>query len=80
MARHENERGTAEREREVIVTDTGRSRSGIGGVIAAVLGAIVVLIVAWLLFFNGGGEDAEFEAPVPDDINVDVNNGEGGGS
>lgn len=65
------------REREVIVTDGGRRGPGIGGVIAAVVGAIVVLLLAWMLFFQGGGEGGDVEVPVPDDVNVDVNDGGG---
>lgn len=70
-----------EREREVIVTDRGRSSGGVGAVIAAIIGIIVVGLIAWFLFAGFGGgegaEDANLNVEVPEEVNVDT--GEGGG-
>ncbi|MDX1620683.1 MAG: hypothetical protein R3320_06820 [Nitriliruptorales bacterium] len=66
------------REREVIVTDRDRS-SGIGSVIAAIIGIIVVGLIAWFLFagFGGGeGDTAELNVDAPEEVTVD---GDGGG-
>lgn len=66
-----------EREREVIVTDGG-GRSGMSGVVVAVLAVIVIAIVGILVVNAIGGSDGDVEAPaveVPDDVNVDVNEG-----
>lgn len=68
-----------EREREVIVTDGGR-RSSMSGVVVAVLAVIVIAIVGILVVNAIGGTDGDvdMEAPaveVPDDVNVDVNEG-----
>lgn len=68
-----------EREREVIVTDGGRRSSGVGTVIAAILGIIVVALIAWFLFasgFGGGeGDDATLNVDVPEEVNVDTDGG-----
>ena len=79
MAQHEKDHTTGTREREVIVTDSGRSGSGVAGVVAAVIGAIVVLLLAWLLFFNGTGDSGDIENPLPDEVDVNVDDGSGGG-
>lgn len=69
----------APRDREVIVTDSGRG-SGVSTVVAAVIGIILVLLVGWFLFNllgaadTGGEGDASID--VPSEVNVDV---EGGG-
>lgn len=66
-----------EREREVIVTDSG-GRSGMSGVVVAVL-AIIVIAIVGILVVNAIGDTADdMEAPsveVPEDVNVDVNDG-----
>ena len=79
MARETRDREPVEREREVIVTDRDSS-SGVGAVIAAIIGIIVVGLIAWFLFAGFGGTDDSAE------LNVDVENpaeqvedGSGGG-
>lgn len=76
-----------EREREVIVTDGG-GRSGMSGVVVAVLAIVIIAIVGFLVLNMIGGDggegtgDVNVEAPevdVPDDVNVDVNEGGGDG-
>lgn len=66
------------REREVIVTDGGSRSSNVGTVIAAVIGLLVVLLVGWFLFMGGTGDGGDGSV-VPDEVNVDVNPGDGGG-
>lgn len=57
------------REREVIVT--GRRGPGPGAIIGVVLGVVAILIVAWLLFFQGG----EAAGPeIPEDVDVNIEN------
>lgn len=75
---HDHDRGT--REREVIVTDGNRS-SGVGTVIAAVLGLLIVLLVGWFLFagFGGDGDDTTIDVPDEVDVNVDPGSGDSGG-
>jgi hypothetical protein len=72
--RHDHETRT---EREVIVTDNGRS-SGVGTVIAGVIGVLLVLLVGWFLLNSFGGGSGETDV-VPDEVNVDVDPGTGGG-
>lgn len=74
---HDHDHDTRTREREVIVTDNGRS-SGVGTVIAGVIGVLLVLLVGWFLFssFGGGSGDG---SPLPDEVNVNVDPGTGGG-
>lgn len=70
------------REREVIVTDSGRSGSGVSTVVAAIIGIILVLLVGWFLFNLLGttdGGDGGTTVDVPDEVNVDVEDGAGGG-
>lgn len=76
MARHRHEEPHTHepaREREVVVT--GERRSGVGSVIAAIIGLIIVAIVAWVLFtaFAGteGGEEVNVDVPEEVDVNVD---------
>lgn len=62
-----------EREREIIVTDTGPRGGGVGAVVAAIVGLIIVLLVGWFLLNmvgvigqagdEGGGADIEVEVP-----------------
>lgn len=67
-----------ETRRDVIVTDNGGP--SVGGIVAAILGVLAILLVAWLLFFNGGGGDGGAgESIVPDEVNVNVDPGEGAG-
>lgn len=68
------------REREVIVTDRDRG-GGVGTVIAAVVGIILVLVVGWMLFAGGGADvdDGGIEVPSEVDVNVDAGNGGGEG-
>lgn len=67
-----------ERERrDVIITDSGGPT--MGGIIAAIVGVLAVMFVAWLLFFSGDAGDGAGEPVIPDDVNVDVNAPEGGG-
>lgn len=60
------------REREIIERDPG---GGPWGVIAAIIGAVVLVLLIWFLFAGmrdtGDGTDIE----VPDQIEVDVNDG-----
>lgn len=66
------------REREVIVTDG--NRGGPGGVLAVLLGVAALVLVAWLLITNLGDGDGEVDAPafdVPEQIDVNVNDGDG---
>lgn len=64
------------REREIIERDPG---GGPWGVIAAIVGAVVLVLLIWFLFAGmgdtGGGTDIE----VPDQIEVDIDDGAGGG-
>ncbi|MDX1510173.1 MAG: hypothetical protein R3249_02400 [Nitriliruptorales bacterium] len=67
------------REREVIVTDRApEERSGLAGVLAAFLVIATVLFAVWLAvgsgWFDGDGEPA-----IPDDINVNIDDGGGSG-
>lgn len=65
------------REREVIVTD-GRRSSGVGTVIAAVLGILAVLLVGYLLFNAFGGEGGgtdELNLDAPEEVDVNLNEG-----
>lgn len=57
------------REREVIVTDGGR---GPGGIIAAIVAVIVVLIIGYFVVPAIQSSDAP-EVNVPDEVQVDVN-------
>lgn len=69
------------REREVIVTDRGRG-GGVGTVIAAVIGLLVVLLVGWFLLtaLNVIGDgDGGTTVDVPSEVNVDVDEGGGEG-
>ena len=67
------------REREVIVTDSGRG-SGVSSVVAAVIGIIVVLLVGWFLFnLVDSGDGGEGGLDVPSEVNVDVGTDGGGG-
>lgn len=65
------------REREVIVTDGG-SR-GFGGAMMAIV-ALVALVLVGILAFNmfagGGGGD---ESVIPDEVNLNIDGGSGGG-
>lgn len=78
-----DERRAPEREREVIVTDGGRRSSGVGAVIAAIIGVIVVGLIAWFLFAGGfgtsDGDDASVNVDVPEEVNVDTDGGGDGG-
>lgn len=66
-----------EREREIIVTDGGR---GTGSVVAAIVGIVLVALVAWLLFaFIGGSDAGDGGAGVPDEVDVNVDTGSGNG-
>ncbi|MDX1660063.1 MAG: hypothetical protein R3343_14695 [Nitriliruptorales bacterium] len=69
MARETEKRSNepVEREREVIVTDRDSS-SGVGAVVAAIIGIIVVGLIAWFLFAGFGGDTDSAE------LNVDVEN------
>lgn len=72
----------ATHEREVIVTDRG-DRSGVPGALIAVVTIAVLIVVGLFLFssLRSGGEEIE-EGPnveVPSDINVDVDDQNGGG-
>lgn len=59
------------REREVIVTGDGR---GPGGLIAAVVAIIVVLIVGYFIVQAVQGTETETpQVNVPDEVQVDVN-------
>ena len=82
MAQHPDDaprREAPAREREVIVTDTGRG-SGVSTVVAAVIGIILVLLVGWFLFNMVGGDAGDSGGmDVPSEINVDVGTDEGGG-
>jgi len=65
------------REREVIVTEGNR---GPGGVLAVLLGIAALVLVAWLLITNMGDGDGDADAPsfdVPEQIDVNVNDGDG---
>ncbi len=64
------------REREVIVTDNGGSRS-YGGLIVAIL-AIIVFGVLGYLFLGAMSGDGDGGA-MPDEVNVDVEGGTDGG-
>ncbi|CAN5750172.1 hypothetical protein BH23ACT5_BH23ACT5_24190 [soil metagenome] len=64
-------------EREVIVTD-GRGGSGVGMILAAIIGVLGILLVVWL-FLNLGGNDGGEGGVIPDEINVDIDSGGGGG-
>lgn len=79
--RRTDESRAPEREREVIVTDGGRSGTGIGAVIAAIIGVIVVGLIAWFLFAGGfgtaDGDDASVNVDVPEEVNVDTDGGGG---
>lgn len=68
------------REREVIVTN-GDSRS-YGGLIVAVLAIIVFGVLGYLFIGALGGEggDGTAELDVPDEVNVDVEDGTDGGT
>lgn len=78
MTTDHRERRTDEpvRDREVIVTD-GRRRSGVGTVIAAVLGILAVLLVGYLLFnaFGADSGSAELDVNVPEEVDVNTNEG-----
>ena len=70
--------GEPVREREVIVTDGGRGR-GPGGMIAAIVAIVAVLLVAWLLITNLGGDgEGDVNVDLPD-TNVNVEGGGDGG-
>ncbi len=70
---------TTTREREIIVTNgNGGGGNGVGATILAIVGILVVLLVGWFAIqaisgSDGGGVD------VPDEINLNVDDGSGGG-
>lgn len=69
------------REREVIVTNGGApERSGIAGVIGILIAAAAVVLVVWLVVgsgvFDGGGD---IEADIPDEVDVNIDDGGTGG-
>ena len=76
----------AVREREVVIEDEPRGPN-VAGIIMAVVAAIVVLVLAFVLFDNlgpgGEGEPVddgadEVEVDMPDDVDVDVDAGDSG--
>lgn len=76
---YQEPRPEREREREIIVTDTGRPGGGPGAVIAAVVGLIIVLLVGWFLLNMVGvfGTQGSEEGGTTD-INVELPEGGGG--
>lgn len=62
-------------DREVIVTDGGGR--GPGFVLAAIIAVLGVILVVWL-FLNLGTENGGGEV-IPDEVNIDVDDGTGGG-
>jgi hypothetical protein len=60
------ENAMTEKEREIIVTDTGGGGSNFGAIIAGVIIALALIFGVWYLV---GNDDA---GVVPDDVNVDV--------
>lgn len=63
------------REREVIVTDNGRS-GGPGGMLMAIVAIIVVIVVGFFAIQAIGGGDGG--SPIPDEIDVNINPGDEG--
>jgi hypothetical protein len=63
-------------EREVIVTDRDR---GPGGLIALLVGIAAVVLIVWLVVSNLGAVtgDGGTTVDVPDQIDVNVNDGQG---
>lgn len=70
------EKGTkmTQREREVIVTDGG-NRGG-GMIVAVIIGILGILLAVWLFMNLGGDGEADV---IPDEVNVTIDTGEGGG-
>lgn len=60
-------------EREVVVTDSG-SRGG-GMIVAVILAILGVLLAIWL-FTNLGGDGGDV---IPEEVNINVDDGSGGG-
>jgi hypothetical protein len=59
-----------QREREVIVTNTGGQRSGPGTALVVILGLVAVVVIAFIAFTfleRDGGEPL-----IPDDIDVNI--------
>ena len=68
------------REREVIVTDNGRDRSGVGGLMIGLIGLVVLIVVAVVGINLIGGSDGP-SMDVPDEVNINVpDSGGSGGS
>lgn len=66
------------REREVIVTDNGRSDSSPMGMVMAIIGILVILLVGWFAI-NAIGGDGDGEGVIPDDVNINVDQPDQGG-
>ncbi len=79
MATHEH--GThsdSVREREVIVTDNGRGDSSPMGMVMAIIGILVILLVGWFAI-NAIGGSGDGEGVIPDDVNINVDQPDSGG-
>lgn len=68
------------REREIIVTDTGSERSGVAGVVAALLAIAAVVFVVWLVVGSGVFDGADVEPTIPDEVDINIDDGGDGGS
>jgi hypothetical protein len=79
MASPETPQDPRPRDREVIVTNGDRRGAGVGAVIAAIIGVLVVLVVGWMLF-AGEGDTPSVDVPSEVDVNVDPGDGGGGGA
>lgn len=77
---HPEHQQPPQREREVIVTNNDSGRSGMSGAVVAVLAIVVIAIVGLLIVNAIGGAAENMEGPsVPDEVDVNVGEGGGGG-
>lgn len=83
MATHDHQE-TPTREREVIVTngDGHHGDRSVSSMLMAIVGIIVVLLVGWFAIqaISGSGGDADAGLDVPQEMDVNIDDGAGGGA
>lgn len=58
-------------EREVVVDDRPPSRGGGGGIVAAIIGVLLVVFLAWFLFSVLGVMDRGVEEGIDAEVNIE---------